>query len=34
MTTIEVVDTALKIGLGAIITAIGGIVALNKTQSH
>lgn len=34
MTTIEVVDTALKIGLGAIITAIAGIVALNKTQSH
>lgn len=34
MTWIEVTDTAIKIGLGAIITAIGGYVILSKTHAH
>jgi len=34
MTWIEVTDTAIKIGLGAIITAIGGCIILSKTHAH
>lgn len=31
---VEVVDTAIKIGLGAVIAGISGYVALIKSQSH
>lgn len=31
---IDVVDTAVKIGFGAIITAVSGYLVLIKTQSH
>ena len=34
MTWIEVADTAVKIGLGALITAIGGFIILWKTHCH
>lgn len=33
-TWIEVVDTAIKIGLGAIVAGISGYLALIKSQSH
>jgi gas vesicle protein len=34
LTWINVVDTAIKIGFGAIITAVSGYLVLAKTQSH
>ncbi len=34
LTWIDVVDTSVKIGFGAIITAISGYLVLRKTQTH
>lgn len=34
LTWVNVVDTAVKIGLGAFISALAAYVALNKSQSH
>ncbi len=34
LTWIDVADTAIKIGLGSLITALSGIAILKKTQSH
>lgn len=34
MTWIEIVDTAIKIGLGAVITAVGGYIILSKTHAR
>ncbi len=31
---VEVIDTAIKIGLGVVIAGISGYVALIKSQSH
>lgn len=34
LTIIDVIDTAIKIGLGSVITAISGCVVLRMTQKH
>uniref|UniRef100_UPI000B35A4F2 hypothetical protein n=1 Tax=Thaumasiovibrio occultus TaxID=1891184 RepID=UPI000B35A4F2 len=34
VTWVNVADSAIKIGLGALITAVSGFVVLYKTQSH
>ncbi|WP_346338311.1 hypothetical protein [Vibrio parahaemolyticus] len=34
LTWIDVADTAIKIGLGSLITALSGLVILKKNQSH
>ncbi|CAH0991303.1 hypothetical protein SIN8267_01405 [Sinobacterium norvegicum] len=34
VTWVNVADSAIKIGLGALITAVSGFVVLSKTQSH
>jgi hypothetical protein len=34
LTWINVVDTAVKIGLGAFISAVSGYLILTKTQAH
>lgn len=34
LTPIDVLDTAIKIGLGSLITAISGLAVLKMTQSH
>ena len=34
LTPLDILDTAIKIGLGSLITAISGLVVLKKTQTH
>lgn len=34
LTPLDVLDTAIKIGLGSLITAISALTVLKKTQSH